>query len=315
MPEINIEEKIQEALKRKSFKENKLEYLGLALIYCVMLFMTFVLGYFSPLLAVVLFIFADIPLIMGFKHFIWFGPASGETLIDGFKVSIICGYLNFVSYMKIFITANIKALVWALVAMFSITFGGSLILELVLKNDINAIFTTYANGNYEEMLKALLDNDAIQKGMLIVSTVAIIGSVLVYYFVKLNRALLPYVSFLRLTNLEGKSMEGVLSHTKKVLKTRRWNYYSKATLYHLLYLIPIGASVGVYFLLSSNPVYSMTTVELISSLAFFITMFPAVLFVELNNRNFCIEANQEFLKEHKKMLNDAMNDLNKNVKR
>lgn len=315
MPEINIEEKIQEALKRKTFKDNKLEYLGLALIYCVMLFITFVIGYFVPLLSVLIFFILDIPIMMGFKHFIWFGPASGETLIEGFKVSMLCGYLNYISYLKIFITSNIKAIIGAFITIVGVTAIGSGILELVLQNEINALFEAHANSGYEKLLEAFFEHEAIKNGLMIVSTSAIVASCLVFYIVKLNRSLLPYVSFLRLTNLEGKSMEGVLSHTKRILKTKRWNYYFKATLYHLFYLIPIGASLGTYLLLGLNPVYSMVTLELISALVFFITMFPAVLFVELNNRNYCIEANQEFLKEHNKMLNDAMNDLNKNVKR
>ena len=133
--------------------------------------------------------------------------------------------------------------------------------------------------------------------MSIITTIALILGFIVFYIVKLNRALLPYVSFLRLTNLEGKSMDGVLAHTKKVLHLKRWSYYLKATLYHLLYLIPLVLYLVTSRLMLNNPVYAFTTVDLISTLVFFVAMFPAVLFVELNNRNFCIEANQEFLKD------------------
>ena len=314
MPEINIEEKIQEALKRRTFKDNKLEYLGLALIYCVMLFMTFVVGYFVPFIAILLFFVVDIPLMMGFKHFIWFGPASGETLIEGFKVSMLCGYLNYISYLKIFITSNIRALIWGGATLVGVSSIGSVALDFIYTKEINDIVNQYSS-SYDELINALMGHEDIMNAMTIVSIIAIVASIIVFYFIKLNRSLLPYVSFLRLTNLEGKSMEGVISHTKRVLQTKRWAYYMKATLYHLLYLIPIGLSVLVFYVMSSNPVYSPVTLDLISTLTFFVTMFPAVLFVELNNRNFCIEANQDFLKEHKKMLNDAMNDLNKNSKR
>lgn len=315
MPEINIEEKIQEALKRKSFKDNKLEYLGLALVYCVMLFITFVMAYFVPILAILLFIVIDIPLIMGFKHFIWFGPASGETLMDGFKVSMICGYLNFVSYLKIFITSNLKAIGLGLATLAGVAFSGSFALSFMYKEEIALINEQYGAGTYVDLMDAFYLNDSIRNAMSIIGIVALVAGFIVFYIFKLNRALLPYVSFLRLTNLEGKSMEGVISHTKKVLALKRWTYYLKATLYHLLYLVPVGLYILVSELMLNNPVYSFTTIDLISGLTFFVAMFPAVLFVELNNRNFCIEANQEFLKEHKKMLNDAMNDLNKNVKR
>lgn len=316
MPELNIEEKIQEALKRKSFKDNKLEYLGLSLIFCLILFITFVIGYFLPAIAIFIFLLVDIPLIMGFKHFIWFGPASGETLMDGFKVSMICGYLNFVSYMKIFITTNLKPLLWAIVAFFAATVGGSFVLEGVLGNEINSIIEAVgAETEYVEVMNAFFENEAIRNGFIICEVVALVVGFITFYLLKLNRALLPYVSFLRLTNLEGKTMDGVLAHTKKVLTTRRFKYYLRATLYHLLYLIPLGLTAVVYIAISSNPVYSTTTLDLISSLVFFVTMFPALLFIELNNRNFCIEVNQEYLKEHKKMLNDAINDLNKNNRR
>ena len=313
MPELNIEEKIQEALKRKSFKENKLEYLGLSLVFCLMLFVTFVIGYFVPLLAVLIFIFVDIPFIMGFKHFIWFGPASGETLIDGFKVSMICGYLNFVSYTKIFFTANVKAILGAVIAFFVSNIVGAFVLDSVLGGEFEALLNTLENTTtYNDLVNVMVNNEAIMKGMMICQLIAFIVSLVTFYIVKLNRAILPYVSFLRLTNLEGKSMEGVISHTKKVLETKRWTYYLRATLVHLWYLLPIGLTVLTYILLASNPVYSPTTLDLISSLVFFVSMVPAVLFVELNSRNFCIEVNQEYLKEHKKMLNDAINDLNKN---
>ena len=311
MPEINIEEKIQEALKKKSFKENKLEYLGLALIFCLMLFSTFVVGYFVPLMSILVFFLVDIPLIMGFKHFIWFGPASGETLIDGFRVSLVCGYLNFISYFKIFITSNVKAIIASIVTFLVSTVAGTFILESVLAEQFNQILQV-AGTDYQLLIEMMFENDAISTGILVVEFVSIALAVLGFYFVKLNRSLLPYVSFLRLTNLEGKSMEGVISHTSRILKAKRWGYYMSSTLYHLLYLIPLGAAVGVFFLMSSNPVYSPVTIELITFLVFFICAFPAVLFVELNNRKYCIEANQEYLKEHKKMLNDAMNDLNKN---
>lgn len=314
MPEINIEEKIQEALKKKSFKENKLEYLGLALIFCLMLFTTFVVCYFLPVISIFVFLFVDIPLIMGFKHFIWFGPASGETLIDGFRVSLLCGYLNFVSYLKIFVTSNIKALIAGVATMILSTVAGSFILEAVFADQFSVILQA-AGEDYQALVELVFENEEIINGILIVEAASLILSLLAFYVVKLNRALLPYVSFLRLTNLEGKSMEGVIGHTSRILKNKRWNYYAWATIYHLLYLLPIGAGVGIFFLMSSNPVYSPITVELITSLVIFIFAFPAVLFVELNNRRYCIEANQEYLKEHKKMLNDAMNDLNKNVKR
>lgn len=312
MPEFNIEEKIQEALKKKSFKENKLEYLGLSLIFCLILFVTFVIGYFVPFISILIFIFVDIPIIMGFKHFIWFGPASGETLIDGFKVSMICGYLNFISYIKIFFTTNIKALMFAALAFFVSTIAGTTILEFVYKSDFEAIF---ANGNaisdYQNTINLILENEKIANGMIICEGISLIIALITFYLVKLNRAILPYISFLRLSSLEGKSMEGVIAHTKKALAGKRIKFYLKSTLVHLWYLIPIALTALVYALLSSNPVYSPTTLDLISMLTLFVSMFPAVLFVELNYRDFCITVNHEFVKEHKKMLNDAINDLDK----
>ncbi len=313
MPELNIEEKIQEALKRKSFKENKLEYLGLSLIFCLMLFVTFVVAYFIPLLAILIFIFVDIPFIMGFKHFIWFGPASGETLIDGFKLSMICGYLNFASYVKIFFTTNAKAILFAFIAFFATNLVGGVVMDFALGGEVEALMNSLGdNPTSVDLINSMLKNEAIMKGIMICQGIALVVSLLTFYIVKLSRAILPYISFLRLTNLEGKSMEGVLTHTKKVLDTRRWAYYLKSTLVHLWYLLPVGLTVLTYVLLSLNPVYSPTTLDLISSLVFFVSMFPAVLFIELNYRDFCIDVNQEYLKEHKKMLNDAINDLNKN---
>ena len=316
MPEINIEEKIQEALKKKSFKENKADYLGLSFIFGIILFITFVVGYFLPLLAMLVFIFVDIPLLMGYKHFIWFGPASGETLIDGFKVSLICGYLNFVSYMKIFIATNLKPLLFAIGMMFFSSFVGAYIIQFVLEADMQAIIENLSeNASYDQLLEAVLENEAIKNAMTIVVVISLLVSLITFYISKLNRLLLPYVSFLRLTNLEGKSMDGVITHTKRILKTNRFKFYLRSTLCHLLYVVPVGLFSLVYLILSKNPVYSLTTLELISAMAFFATLFVPMLFVELNNRSFCIEANQEYLKEHKKMLNDAINDLDNRNKR
>lgn len=316
MPEINIEEKIQEALKRKSFKDNKADYLGLSFIFCIILAITFVVGYFLPFLSIFIFILVDIPLLMGYKHFIWFGPASGETLIDGFKVSLVCGYLNFISYMKIFITTNLKPLLLALGAMFISTFVGSYILQFALPQEIEALTKMATDSTaYQDLFNAMMENGALKTGVLIVEGVSFVVALLTFYFAKLSRTLLPYVSFLRLTNLEGKSMDGVIAHTRRLLKGKRINYYLKATACHLLYVIPIGICVLVYFVLAKNPVYSSTTLDLISAISFFATLFIPLLFVELNNRHFCIEANQEILKEQKKMLNDAINDLDNRNKR
>lgn len=310
MPEINIEEKIQEALKRKSFKENKADYLGLSFVFCIILSITFLVGYFVPLLSILVFIFVDIPLLMGYKHFIWFGPASGETLMDGFKVSLICGYLNFVSYIKIFIATNLKPLLIAIGMMFLSTFVGAYVIQFTLAEEMQAVIDSLASTTTtQQMIDVITSNEAIKNGMLITEGIALAVALLAFYIVKLNRSLLPYVSFLRLTNLEGKSMDGVIAHTKRILKTNRFKYYLRATACHLLYVIPVGLAVLVYFALSNNPVYSLTTLELISALTFFATLFIPILFIELNNRSFCIEANQEYLKEHKKMLNDAINDL------
>ena len=63
MPEINIEQKIQEALKRKSFKDNKLEYITLTLVFCLILYVTFVVSYLLPLLAPLIILFVDILLV------------------------------------------------------------------------------------------------------------------------------------------------------------------------------------------------------------------------------------------------------------
>ena len=312
MPDINIGEKIHEALKRKTFKENKMEYIGLTLIYCLMLYITFVISYFVPFLSIFIFLLVDIPLIMGYKHFIWFGPASGETLIEGFKVSIICGYLNFISYMKIFVTTHIKALVASIIAFFAATFVGVFVVNSVMGDELNAIMEN--NSNVSDMIEALYSNDAINEALLICELAALGVSVLVFFIFKLMRAVLPYISFLRLTNLEGKSMEGVIAHTKKVIKNSPGKYYLSSFGYNCLYLISIGLTVLTYMLLANNPVYSPTTLVLISGLVCFITMLPAVLFVELNYRNFTIETNQEYVKEQKKMLNDAINDLTKKNK-
>lgn len=310
MPELNIEEKIQEALKKKSFKENKKEYLGLTLIFCLMLFLTFLACYFIPWVALLVILFVDIPFIMGYKHFIWFGPASGETLIDGFKVSIICGYLNFISYFKIFITTNIKAILFAILSFIVTTLIGTTVLEVVLKSDFEVISALMEQAYvYEDIVNAILENENILRGMIICEGIALIVALITFYLVKLNRAILPYISFLRLTSLEGKSMDGVIAHTKKVMTGRKLKFYLKSTLVHLWYLLPIGLTILVYFALSSNPVYSLRTLELLCSLTFFVSMFPAVLFVELNYRDFCINVNYEYTKEHKKMLNDAINDL------
>lgn len=310
MPEMNIEEKIQEALKKKSFKDNKMEYLGLSLVFCLFLYITFVIGYFIPFLAIFIFFLVDIPLIMGFKHFIWFGPASGETLIEGFKVSLICGYLNFISYIKIFVTTNLKPLLIGIVGVFLSIMVGSFVIQSMFANELQVLFETLNSGaTMQEAIDLLNSNEKLFNAMFITETISMGVGVLTFFFAKLTRGILPYVSFLRLTNLEGKSMEGVITHTKKIIKTKPSKYYFSCFVYHLLYLLPIGLTILAYFILSNNPVNSMTTITLISSLVGFVAMFPAILFVELNYRNFCIQSNQEYIKEHKKMLNDAINDL------
>ena len=310
MPEINIEEKIQEALKRKSFKEHKAEYLGLTFIFCSILFITFLIGYFVPWIGILVFLFLDIPLMMGYKHFIWFGPASGETLTDGFKVSLICGFLNFVSYVKIFVTCNLKPILIGILAIIASTIAGGYIIELALHDHITELMQAIGSANVVEGMKIFMADETILHATSIAASVSLLIGFLVFYCLKLNRAILPYVSFLRMTNLEGKSMDGVIANTKRLLSYRRFKFYFKATLYHALYVIPFGACTLTYFLLSTNPIYSPTTLTLMSSLAFFVTLFIPVLFVELNNRTYCITANQQAVKEQNKMLDDAMNDLN-----
>ena len=311
MPEINIEQKIQEALKRKSFKDNKLEYITLTLVFCLILYVTFVVSYLLPLLAPLIILFVDIPLIMGYKHFIWFGPASGETLLDGFKVSLICGYLNFISYMKIFVTTNVTALLSALATMFVGETVGAAVIVRLYGTQIYEIYDQ-VGVSIVEKTNQLVALEGFNETVLIIEAIALAVAAIVFYVVKLQRAVLPYVSFLRLNNLEGKSMDGVIAHTKRVVSTKRWEYYLKATLCHLLYLVPIAASGLIYFFMSKNPVYSPDTLLLISAVGFFVFMCPGLLGVELYLRKYCVDVNQYFHKERNAMLNDALNDLNKN---
>ena len=311
MPDFNLEQKIQEALKRKSFKENKLEYITLSLVFCLILYVTFVIAYFVPFLAILIFLFVDIPLLMGFKHFIWFGPASGETLLDGFKVSIICGYLNFVSYLKIFVTTNLRALGAAILSIFvGELIGGAVIIRLYGTQ----IFEITSNSEMSiiQMSESLMNIEGLNTTTLIIEWILLLVGVITFYIIKVQRAVLPYVSFLRLTNLEGRSMDGVIAHTKRVINVNKWSYYLYTTLYHLLYLVPVLLMGVVYYYLSKNPAYSIDTITLVSSLGFFIGMAPALLFVELYYRKYCLDVNHAFHKERNTMLNDALNDLNKN---
>jgi len=311
MPDFNLEQKIQEALKRKSFKENKLEYITLSLVFCLILYVTFVVAYFIPFLAILIFLLVDIPLLMGFKHFIWFGPASGETLLDGFKVSLVCGYLNFISYVKIFVTTNLRALGGAVISVILGEFIGGAVLVRLYGAQIFEI-TTNTEMSVVEMSEALMNIEGLSNATLIIEGVLLLVAVLVFYIIKVQRAVLPYVSFLRLTNLEGKSMDGVIAHTKRVINVNKWKYYLHATLYHLLYLVPLLLMGVIYYYMIQNPVYSIDTITLISALGFFIGMTPALLFIELYYRKYCIDVNHAFHKERNTMLNDALNDLNKN---
>ena len=107
-------------------------------------------------------------------------------------------------------------------------------------------------------------------------------------------------------------MDAVIAHTKRVVAADRWRYYLVSTAYHLLYAIPVGLTALIYFFMIKNPVYSITTVTLISSLGFFVGLFPALLFIELYYRKHCVDVNQLFHKERNVMLNDALNDVNRN---
>ena len=311
MPEINIEQKIQEALKRKSFKDNKLEYITLTLIFCLVLYVTFVVAYLLPVIAIFVILFVDIPLLMGYKHFIWFGPASGETLLDGFKVSLICGYLNFISYIKIFVTTNVNALLGAIATMI---LSESVGMAVVLRMYGAELYAIYDQIGVSVMDKAtqMVALPGFANTILIMEGISLVLAIIVFYIVKLQRAVLPYVSFLRLNNLEGKSMDGVIAHTKRIVSAKRWKYYLNSTLCHLLYIIPVAATGLVYYFMAKNPVYSLDTITLISAVAFFIGICPGLMAVELYYRKYCVDVNQMFHKEQNMMLNDALNDLNKN---
>lgn len=311
MPEINIEQKIQEALKRKSFKDNKLEYITLTLIFCLVLYVTFVVSYLLPALAIFIILFVDIPLLMGYKHFIWFGPASGETLLDGFKVSLICGYLNFISYIKIFVTTNTNALLGAIASMILGESVGMAFILRIFGSELYAIYDQ-VGVSIVEKTNQMVALPGFAKAVIMMEAIAFAVAILVFYIVKLQRAILPYVSFLRLNNLEGKSMDGVIAHTKRVVSAKRWSYYLYSTLCHLLYIIPVVAAGLVYYFMSKNPVYSLDTITLISAVAFFIGICPGLMAVELYYRKYCVDVNQMFHKEQNMMLNDALNDLNKN---
>lgn len=311
MPEINIEQKIQEALKRKSFKDNKLEYITLALVFCLILYVTFVVGYLVPFLAILIFLFVDIPLMMGFKHFIWFGPASGESLLDGFKISMICGYLNFISYFKIFVTSNINALIGAFAAFIISEGVGTAYITAIYGDQIYAIYDQ-VGVSIVEKTNQMMAIEGFVNMVAWIELIALAIAAVSFIAFKLPRAILPYVSFLRLNNLEGKSMDGVIAHTKRVIGVNKVKYYLFLSLFYCLYIIPVGAGILTYYFMSKNPVYSLDTLTLISALSFFVGLCAPFLSIELYCRKYCVDANQAFHKEQNMMLNDALNDLNKN---
>lgn len=311
MPEINIEQKIQEALKRKSFKDNKLEYITLALVFCLILYVTFVIGYLVPFLAIIIFLFVDIPLMMGFKHFIWFGPASGESLLDGFKISMICGYLNFISYVKIFVTSNVNALIGGFAALVVSEGVGSAFIVNTYWDQIYAIYNQ-VGVSVVEKTNQMMAIEGFIEAVALIELIALAIALVSFVAFKLPRAILPYVSFLRLNNLEGKSMDGVIAHTKRVIGVNKVKYYLFLSVFYLFYIIPVAAAFLTYYFMSKNPVYSPDTLTLISALSFCVGLCVPLLSVELYCGKYCVDANQAFHKEQNMMLNDALNDLNKN---
>ena len=81
------------------------------------------------------------------------------------------------------------------------------------------------NSDITQILDAFYSNESLNNALFIVELASLGVAILVFFIFKLKRAVLPYISFLRLTNLDGKSMDGVIAHTKKVIKTKPGKYY------------------------------------------------------------------------------------------
>ena len=220
------------------------------------------------------FIIIVIPAIISLKFCAFQSYTKEQVDYRSLKI----GFLTFFKSVKIYFIVILKPLLLA-------SLVGVLLYSCFMSSAINVAGETMPNlieslsnydtfiYTYEEMLKI----EDVKNILDIGAIVSVIVGYLIYFTLKLKRDFIPFVAFEMPIN-----SKRAVAMNEKVLKGRFIKFFISNFLVTLLFLIPIGAAYLTKISMSSNEVFSTTTITLMSSVVFCVLAGPIATLKQLH---------------------------------
>ena len=257
----------------QSFKKNFADYLAVSFVFGMIVLVGIMLGQMviGMFLASIIVI---IPAIMSLKFCAFQSHSKDEVDYRSLKI----GFLTFFKSIKVYFIVILKPLLIALltgvfVYSFFMSFGiseASKTIPNIMEELSNYDTFTYA---HEEMLQIA----SVKKILTIGSVVSVIVGYLVCFTLKLKRDFIPFIAFEMPIN-----SKRAVSMNEKILKGNFIKFFISNLLVTLMFAIPIGAAYLTNVGMTSNEVFSSTTISLMSCVVFCVFAGPVAMIKQLH---------------------------------
>ena len=291
----------------QSFKRNIGDYLAISFVFGVMLFIGVLLSEFlvGPLVS---FVMVGIPAIISLKFCAFHSHNKDQVEYKNMKI----GFLTIFKSIKIYFIVILKPLLIAFfigVLIFSFFYSSAVemasqTLPNIYENLLNIDTMKYA---YEDMWKIEKVKEMLVAGAII----SLIASYLIYFSLKLKRDFIPFVAFEMPIN-----SKRAVDMNAKMVKENYFKLFLSNLAVVLMFLIPIGLAYLTSVGLSSNEVYSETTIRLVSSIVLCVLAGPVATIKQLhyvyNYKSYSKPFKEDFDNELRNIIKE-IEDLQKKI--
>lgn len=297
-------------LSFQSFKKNIADYLSISFVFGVILFIGVLLSQFliGPLLA---FIVVAIPAIISLKFCAFHSHNKEQVEFKNMKI----GFLTFFKSIKIYFLVVLKPFLIAFcvgILLFSVFYSRAV---EIASESIPDLYNKLLNIDtmiyaYEDMMDiANVRNIFVTGGI-----VSLVASYFVCFSLKLRRDFIPFVAFEMPIN-----SKRAIDINRKMVKGNYLKLFISNFVVDLMYLVPVVLTFLTAYLLSSNEVYSLTTIILVSSMVLCVLAGPVSMIKQMhyvyNYKTYSKPMKEDFdneLKNILKEIEDLQKKINKN---
>lgn len=257
----------------QSFKKNISDYLGIAFVFGVIVFLGVLLSEFL-LGSLFSFIIVIIPAIISLKFCAFHSYNKEEVDFKNMKI----GFLTFFKSIRIYSMVVLKPILISLaLGLVVFSFFYSYAVEVAsetmpnLYNDLLNVETMLYV--YEDMMKIEQVKSLFNIGLV----VSFIVGYITCFALKLKRDFIPFIAFEMPIN-----SKRAIDMNKKMINNNYFKFFVSHLVVEIMYLIPLALAFFVYYIMSSNEVYSPTTIFVVSSMAFCVLSSPISMLKQLH---------------------------------